>query len=478
MSWRFVERRTLKFIKRHDLFSAGDRLIVALSGGPDSVCLLHILYTLCKVLSVTLHAAHLDHSLRGTESEQDCLYVSSLAQRLSIPLTVRKVDVAQHRKERGLTLEEAARELRYAFLAEVLNAEKGTSVVTGHTRDDQVETILMNILRGSGTRGLRGLQSKVLLQAAGCDRPITVIRPLLPLSRTDTAEYCRRHGLSPRSDSTNQSLNFLRNRVRLELIPFLRSYNSKIDESLLRLAVLSDDDHHFIEEQGEKTWNLIAQTTEAGLFLDLKLLSKLPKALQRNTMANALRHMRGDLYDIEFTHIESMVELIEKPAGRSVHLPEGLVLIKEYERLVLVKNLKDTCPYPLLAEDCSIEVPGRYVLNGWTIVTQIADTSNENSREDVYTAQFDLARTGTTLKVRKRKAGDRFYPLGMCFAKKLQDFMVDVKIPRTWRDRVPLLCAGDEIIWVVGARIDERFKVTCATEQVLTVRFERPCKCA
>lgn len=467
-----MQNRILEYIRQQQLIARGDKLIVALSGGPDSVCLLHMLHTLRNELGIDIHAAHLNHKLRGAESDEDSHYVSELAQSFDIPLTSHSSDVASYRRSGSLSLEEAARELRYAFLAEVVNNQGGTGIVTGHTRDDQIETILMNIIRGSGIRGLRGLQPKTILKAGKNSIPVTVIRPLIPLSRAETAEYCRQHGLFPRSDSSNQSTDFLRNRIRLELVPLLKSYNIKIEDSLLRLAAISNDDYLLIEERSKEIWHRVAQAEDDRLSLDLKSLEALPRTLQRHTMANALQYMLGSLYDIEFTHIESMAELIQKPAGKSLHLPQGLLLIKEYDRLILTRDPHSSCPFPPLKESYIIDVPGCYYLDGWKINAEIATPPLQVDSYDRFTALLDLDKTGQRLTVRTRKPGDRFYPLGMNSPKKLQDFMVDIKIPRTWRDRVPLICSPNSILWIVGWRIDERMKVCPATQRILKIRFE------
>jgi tRNA(Ile)-lysidine synthase len=216
------EQRVIGFIREQNLISAGDKLVVAVSGGADSVCLLHVLVQRRRELGVELYIAHLNHQLRGAESDADATYVSDLAQKLGVPATIERRNVAAHRERKGGSLEETARKVRYGFLADVAETIGASKVVTGHTCDDHIETILLHLLRGAGTAGLCGLQSRSVLPYGENGSPLEVVRPLIKITRQETVGYCRRHKLAPRSDSSNESLSFLRNRIRLELLPVLR----------------------------------------------------------------------------------------------------------------------------------------------------------------------------------------------------------------------------------------------------------------
>jgi len=209
---KFLQQRVLDFILENKLVSGQHCLLSAVSGGPDSVCLLHILVKLQEELGIRLHIAHLNHQLRGAESEADAQYVSNLARRLDIPATIEQRNVKAYQGQHHLSLEEAAREVRYTFLAQVAKSVGVTRAAVGHTTDDHIETILMHLIRGSGTRGLRGLQPSSLWQSSG--NSLTIIRPLLPVSRRETADYCSSHQLAPRIDTSNLSLSPLRNRIR------------------------------------------------------------------------------------------------------------------------------------------------------------------------------------------------------------------------------------------------------------------------
>ncbi len=464
-------QRVRDFIQEHNLFSAGDRLVVAVSGGGDSVCLLHILVQWRKELGVELHVAHLNHQLRGAESDSDAGYVSDLARRLDVLATIERRDVAAYRDQKGISLEEAAREVRYSFLAEVARAIGASKVVVGHTRDDHIETILMHLLRGAGTAGLCGLQPSSVLPYGENSGQLEVVRPLLELSRQETLDYCQRYNLAPRSDSSNVSPSFLRNRVRLELLPVLRSYNPGIDKALLRLADIAGDDVSFIEKQASLLWKKLASEEDDMIYLDMSQMVALPRAMQRQIFRRAVRQLRGNLKDVEADHIEAMVGFLSKPAGKKLCLPDGLTLSIEYGRLVLASAQASICPLPPLKGISSIKIPGETDLPGWRVRADII--GQVVSDEDGLAASFDLNRVGKELTVRQRRPGDRFQPLGMSQTKKLQDFMVDSRIPGSWRDRVPLICSPEQILWVVGWRIDDRAKVTENTKDILRLQFER-----
>lgn len=468
---RTLEQRITGFIRKHELLSAGGKVVVAVSGGADSVSLLHLLAKSRADFGVELHVAHLNHQLRGAESDADAEYVRDLAGELRVPATIESRDVLAYHNRKGGSLEEAAREVRYSFLAEVASREGSSVVALGHTRDDNVETILMHLLRGAGLAGLRGLQPRSVLQLGECNARIELVRPMLEVTRQEAWGYCQRHGLKPRSDSSNLSPAFVRNRIRLELLPVVRTYNQGIDDALLRLAAIAGDALAFIDGQVSMIWKELAETKANVIYLNVGRMAALPRAMQRQAFRKAVQQLLGNLRDIEAQHIEAMVDFLAKPAGKKLCLPRGVTLTAEYGRLVLTSSQTSSCPLPTLDGVFSIKVPGETVLPGWHVTADVATGSTNNG--DGLVACFDLDRVGTELTVRRRRPGDRFQPLGMREIKKLQDFMVDSKIPRSWRDRVPLVCSPEGILWVVGWRIDDRFKVTENTRNILRLKFER-----
>jgi len=468
-----LEQRVLDFTRQHHMVSGGEKLVVAVSGGADSVCLFHILVKLQEELKVKLHVAHLNHQLRGAESEADADYVSDLAQKWGIPATIERRDVKGYQKQQRLSLEEAAREVRYRFLTEVARAIGARQVAVGHTRDDHIETILMHLIRGAGTRGLRGLQLYTEWQSEAGS--LIVIRPLLEVSHQETGDYCRQHQLAPRLDASNLSLSPLRNRVRQQLLPLLQSYNPGIAEALLRTGRITGEDIDFLDREIARLWDRIARQEGETIVLDKKKFDRLPSTLKRYLLRASAERLLGSAKDIEMRHIEEMMAALGKPAGKRLSLPGGLIFSLGYDQYQLTSDLADLSPLPKLEGEVQLNIPGETRLAGWRIEATIIDPSLVREGAELikrdFTAYFDLAKTGNKLLVRPRRRGDRFQPLGLPQPKKVGEFMIDAKIPQAWRGEIPIVCSPEQIVWVVGWRIDDRVKVSENTKQVLRLEF-------
>jgi len=472
-------QRVLDFIRREGLIldavddtaAAGGKrvVVVAVSGGPDSVCLLHVLNMIKKPLGVRLHVAHLNHMLRGADSNEDARYVERLACSLRIASTVESRDVQLYRKEHKLSLEEAARQVRYDFFAHVAASIGAECVALGHTEDDQVETVLMHLVRGAGLAGLRGMLpvSDMRLDDRGSLR---VIRPLLEITRKETENYCLAHNLKPRSDVTNDSLDYTRNRFRHELMPILRRSNSNIGATIRRVTRSAADEMSFMEAEVDRVWNTAVSVNPVSIALNTSAVLALHPALQRCLLRRVMHEALGNLADVESVHIEKMMESLRKPAGKRISLLRGLKFYVSYDICLLTKDNVGVCPLPEIKGVHRLKAPGMTLLQGWRVK---ADLVSDRKQEDGFSAYIDLDACGTQLTVRRRQDGDRFQPLGMTGRKKLQDFMVDAKIPGIWRDRVPLVCSGGSIIWVVGWRISDSVKITDSTRRILHISFER-----
>ncbi len=465
-----AEEKVLSFIKQHSLVSPGETVVVAVSGGPDSVCLLHILAGLRRKLGISLHVAHLDHRLRGADSAADAAYVQALARRLKSPSTIESIDVATYQKKNRLSLEEAAREVRYRFLASVAHQIGAAIVAVGHTSSDHVETVLMHLIRGSGTRGLRGLLPLVSQKTSAGQ--ITVIRPLLELSREETAAYCRAHRLKPRTDLSNLSVAPFRNRVRHNLLPELQKYNPRIVDALQRTAVIAAADLDFIDAEARRAFKNTAVPGKNFISIRKKAFLALHPALRRQVLRLAVETILGSLKDIESGHIEELIKALGKPAGKVISLPFGLNLSVNYDSYVLAGDASAACPLPPLENEITLTVPGKTIASGWVVKASFTAPSAD-LKETGFNACFDARAAGNKLTVRRRQPNDFFQPLGMARTKKLNRFMIDARIPKTWRERVPVVCAGDNVMWLAGWRIDERYRVRPETKKVLRLEFTR-----
>ncbi len=317
-----------RFIVRHRLVLPGETVLVAVSGGADSVCLLHVLAGLRERLGIAVRAAHLNHRLRGAESEGDARYVSRLAGRLGVPVTTGGRDVLAYQAEHRLCLEDAARQVRYAFLAEVAAEVAADRVAVGHTADDQAETIMMHLVRGAGPTGLLGMRPLSVWTSPGL-AGLTVVRPLLAVDRQSTHLYCRQRGLRPRSDSSNLSSSPLRNRVRQELMPLLRAYNPRVGEALIRTSETLAADLSFLEECVSAAWPKAVRGENGAVVLDRDRVLSLHPAVQRHFLRRVVREVLGDLEDIEWKHIERMRDGLTLRKGKRMILPRRLVVSVE-----------------------------------------------------------------------------------------------------------------------------------------------------
>ena len=465
-----MENRVLGFILKHNLILPGSRVLVAVSGGPDSVALMHILNNLRGALDISLVVAHLDHGIRGEESAIDAQHVAGLAQELNLPFSIGRRDVEAYRKAHRQSLEEAAREVRYAFFSDVAFESQADVIATGHTCNDNVETILMHLIRGSGTLGIKGLSP--LSTRISNQRQIKIVRPLLEVNRDEIQHYCDVNSLKTRHDSTNLSLSPLRNRIRLELLPLIKSYNPKVDRALLRLADIAGQELDYLQLSRDEHWNRVVSVEKGMYKLDKLAFIGLHPALKRSVLRRILYELAGSLKDFEAGHIEDIIDHLEKPAGKQLVLPQGIIFSIEYSRYLLGRTPESLCPYPQLGSPVAVPVPGEVATGGWKVKTSVIDGNRIPSNAGLWTACFDYEKTVARLSVRSRAPGDRFMPVGMDGEKKIKDYLIDARVPRLWRDRIPVVTAGSNIIWLGGYRIDERFKVTADTKEVLKIQLE------
>lgn len=491
-----VAEQVLDAIESYELLHPGDRVVVGLSGGPDSLCLLHVLGSLRDTHRLQLHVAHLNHSTRGRASDADAEFVERIAAHWSMPVTVETRDVPGLADEHGLAFEEAARRVRYAFLARVAATLGADRIAVGHNADDQAETVLMHFLRGSGLAGLRGMlpvapltEYRLLepfLPSYVSDRRLPVlIRPLLQTPRAAIEAYCSEHNLEPRFDRSNLDTTYFRNRLRLQLLPELETYNPNIREILCHTAAVAAADHEVLVAQREEAWhNTLREEREGAVVFDLAAWRALPVALQRSTLRHATYRLRESLRDVTFVHVENARKVAtEGETGKQATLPMGLALTVGYETIT-VGEAADSGPppdQPLLWRDTPLPVPlpgtvplpqSDWVLEATTL--EHWDMARIVERDHPWTAYLDADALHGPVQLRPRRRGDRFRPHGMDgHSVKVSELMINLKIPHACRDHIPLLVAGGEVVWVCGYRIANNVTVEPGTRRVATFRFER-----
>lgn len=466
-----LERLVLRFAREHGLFAGQKRALLAVSGGPDSAALLLILAHLREALGLQLWVAHFDHGLRRrAQREAERAFVSRLAEHLGQPFLFGQGDTRAHARQHRLSLEEAARALRYDFLARQAERLGADSIATGHTASDQAETVLMHIVRGSGLAGIAGMRPRTPWPFPG-HPGLALVRPLLAVSRRHSERYCQEEGLSPCLDVTNLLLEPLRNRVRHELMPLLRRYNPRVEQALLRLASAAAADATYLDETANLFWQALAQRSQCSVEFPRLELAALSPALQSRVLLAAARHLLGETPQIEAVHLQAMQAALSPRGRRRLSLPAGLAFAVQGETVRLTVGTEAPAqPIP----ETPLALPGRTEVAGWRVEADILPAEAATLAADPYDAFLDLDALGGALNVRSRRPGDRLRPVGLGGEKKLQDLLVDAKVPQDQRDAVPLVCAAWGIAWVVGHRLDERAKVGQHTRSVVRLRFQRP----
>ena len=451
-------------------------LLIAFSGGPDSSALLLACVALRDRHEFDFTAAHFDHRLRGVESERDALQAEAVCRRYGVECVSGSGETLDRSRQTGRSLEAAARELRYAFLADAASAAGTQAVATGHTMDDQAETVLLNITRGAGLRGVAAMRSAVDLPVAGRTDPLRVVRPMLGVRKSEAAEFCRQNGLAPLLDHSNEDTRFPRNKLRRDVVPVLESINPNFVEAVCRLARSARDDFEVIDSVSAVAFNAAVTTRDGGAELSKEAVRKLPVPVARRVLMAAFESVSGTLDGLESAHVDAMLEVAAGRAGMSADLAGGVTIAgdRKTARLARRERLNDDCPYPPVVPDVVLPVPGELDLSdGFRLVAEIrSGATPEAGRE--WTAALDPGIVDGPLVVRSRRPGDRFHPLGMPGPVKLQDFFVNAGVPRRWRDRVPLVESKAGIAWVAGHRPAEWARLGPAADRALRLELTVP----
>ncbi len=429
-------------IERYSLLSHGDRVLVALSGGPDSVCLLHIACELRSDLALTLSAVYVDHGLRPDEIPGEISFCKRLCEDLGMDFSVRKIDLTASPLVKKLGKQGAARELRYHALEEAAVECSAEKIALAHHRDDQVETFLINLLRGAGMRGVAGM-------------PVQrgrIIRPLFDVEKTEITAYLDSINAGFVTDSSNLKTDSLRNVLRSRIIPALKELNPKLSGTISTTAALLTEENEYLDIQVTKTMlRLFSRKSRTRIELFLSPLETLPTVILRRVLRRVIAEIVS-LRALSYRHIEDIIGLIKDGVtGSRLSLPHDLRIIREYSLLVL------TVEEPVTLETVLLDIGEERYIENIGMVFTAGSTKEPVAVDEKRSALFDRSKVTLPLTIRSRREGDHFYPSGFGKKKKIQDFFVDEKVPRDERDAVPLICSGEHIIWIAGYRADDRF---------------------
>ncbi|NQT29666.1 MAG: tRNA lysidine(34) synthetase TilS [Candidatus Saganbacteria bacterium] len=454
-----IKNKVLETIKEYKMLEAGDHVLVAVSGGPDSCALLYLLDSLKQEFGIKLHIAHLNHLIRKGDAELDVRFVQGLAQNLNVPITVESFDVSSFAKKNKLGIEAAARIVRYDFFERAAKKVGATKIAVGHSADDNVETFLMRLLRGSGLKGLCGIPPK----------REKIIRPLIKVWQREIEDYVGALKLVPRRDYTNYESKYLRNRVRMKLIPQLKIYNLNIKEIILQTILLVTDDSGYLEDKAEEALqNALKASSEAEIRLSIFELKQFEDPIKRHLIRAAIERVKGDLSELSYKHVHDIIDKFDSRGKWELHLPDNIFVYGDRNELIITRERQ--------VEPARKSFFYSFSIPGEKDIAEIgkkirASFCEEAISDDPNLAFVDHQVLGEKIIVRNRAEGDKFFPLGMKGSKKLQDFFVDEKVPLKLRDSIPIIESDGKIVWVAGYRLNDRAKVTKKTKKIVKLEL-------
>ncbi len=451
-----LENKFLENIANYHLCQSGTKVLISVSGGPDSICLLELFSLFHEKLQIGIVAFHLNHKLRGEEANQDALFVKNICQKKKIQFILEEVEIEKFCQENKLSVQDGARKVRYQLLRETANEVGAERIALGHNLDDLAETILINILRGTGLTGLVSLKPK---------RGI-IIRPLLNVERTEIESYLQEQKIGYRFDSSNIERKYKRNYIRQEVVPKLIELNPSFLKNCWRLFEVLAQEEELLSKQAKCELEKQGNFDGDYLFISVEVLKVLEKPIFNRVIREAIRKVKGDLMGVELKHILLIRELVELENGASLNLPGEIIVFKKYDQIGFgpfeepfseIKPIKLNCPGENYIQEFDLQIECQKV------------SRQEIKYGDPQIAYLDFNKVNIPLYIRNRLPGDRFIPLGMEGTKKIQDLFVDLKIPKHQRDMIPIITDKNDIVWVVGLRVSEKVKIEEGTKDILKI---------
>ena len=449
----------------------GAKLVIAFSGGPDSTALLAGLARLGKQRELMLTAAHVNHQIQVESSDRDQLAARRIAESIGVEFKTETVNAPALAAKNKISIELAARHARYTALSKIALASNAYGVATGHTRNDQAETVLLHAARGAGLRGIGGMKYSSILKFPESDLELNVIRPMLDTPRSECIEYCEQLGITPVFDPSNSSRDYTRNQIRLDVLPLLEQAAPGSSDALARLAKNATDDLEIIDWVVDRFLN--KAKIETGAYSRLAI-TELPRSLVSRMLMRAYENHVGHTQDLERVHVSEMVSQLSGRSGTSIELPNRTNFYVDRGSFGFASPEDDDCPHPNSLNAIDFRLPGTTLLgDGFIATAEIIDRPDQLDSGNAHITFATPDLLSHTLKLRNRINGDRFQPLGMKQRVKLQDFFVGAGVPERWRDRVPIIESDEGIVWVAGYRLAEWAKVLPSHSRVAKLEIAR-----
>ncbi len=459
--WELV----LKTITDYELLQKGDRVVVGVSGGPDSMALLAVLRSLKEKYDLTLHVVHVNHMFRGQQAREEAEFVAKMAEKWGLTWSIFERDVPALSKKQGLSPEEAGHKVRHEIYRQVGEKIGATKLALGHHADDRAETILLHLIQGTGLDGL----------AAMPPRHGWLIRPLARVNKEQILDFCKRESLPYRLDPTNTEDIYLRNKIRLSLLPCLqKEFNPQIVKNLLKLEDIIWAENSFWENLLEKTLpEIMLEQTKDKIKIDLEKFNLLDLALKRRTVRKLYKMLKPEFQNLGYTHVEKVIEICKKKKGlQKFLLPEQVLLKKSYTYFELIQTDKKEKRKPEEGLYLIWEIPGELLLpKQQKLLKAYYSAKPPRLKGDFFKVVLDGDKIKSPLIVRTRQPGDRIRPLGLGGTQKLKDYFINRKIERDVRDLLPLVCQENEIVWLPGLTINDDYKVSPGTKKFIVLEL-------
>lgn len=461
-----MQEKVLEYIKKNSMIEEHDKVLVALSGGPDSICLLHILKGLESKLNIKILAAHINHCLRGNEADKDEEYARKFCENLGIDFYVKRIEIDKVAKEKKISTEMAGREERYKFFDELKEKFNIQKIAIAHNANDQAETLIMRIARGTGIEGLVGIRPV---------RDNLFIRPILSLTREEIENYCEDNNLNPRIDKTNLEEVYSRNKIRLKAIPFLKeNFNEDVIDAFNRLAYSVSKDVEFINEFVEEKYNTLIENTKDGIIIKREAFDEKEAVLNR-LIRKALMEVSGAVNNFEMKHINDVINLQNGNAGKKINLTNRVIVINEYGKIKIVRDIKRA----EFKDEITFDVEELYNMKEKIITNNLGTfrfkvvENNGKIKATKSNEKYFSFDNVSKITIRTRKDGDTIVPFGMEGRKKLKDIFINNKIPKEERNFIPLLLLDNEVAWIIGVRNSNLYKFKNQNKRLLKVTCER-----